>query len=76
MCTAWQKHLIRNDKNPYRACLIGMTEHPHYKDCINCDKKTYCDIHEWDELCQLTHEAVEESNALLKSLEPKRIPLP
>ncbi len=76
MVTAWQKHLIRDDKNPYHACLIGMKDHPHYKDCVNCKNMKWCDIYEWDETCRLNHKAVKEAEELLKSLEPKKIPLP
>ena len=76
MCTAWQKHLIRNDPNPYRACLIGMTEHPHYKDCSNCDRTRFCDIYEWDETRRLSRELVKEATALSERIKPKKIPLP
>lgn len=27
--------------DPYRACLFGATEHPHYHDCKNCDHAKY-----------------------------------
>ena len=76
MVTAWQKHIIRNDKDPYQACLIGLTEHQHYKDCANCGRKDLCDIHEADELLRLTHEAVEDAKRFLKSRESKKKPLP
>ncbi len=76
MCTAWEYYNIITDSNPYRACLEGLDEHPHYKDCSNCDRARFCDIYAWDETCRLSRELVKEATALSERIKPKKIPLP
>ena len=35
-----------SDPDPYQACHWGVTDHPHYYDCQNCEYAKYdaCDI--------------------------------
>ena len=35
------RSIVVNDPDPYRACHHEITEHPHYRDCDNCDHAKY-----------------------------------
>lgn len=72
----------KSNTDPWKACHWGVSSHPHYHDCENCDHARYgsCEYGQG----YLARKQAEEIRARLKefeeslppypSLDPKRLP--
>ena len=68
-----------HNPDPYTACHIGVSWHPHYHDCQNCEhaKNAFCDIARDEQNLKLLHQSIAEGEAMLASypkLNPNRLP--
>lgn len=71
-----------SDPDPWTACHWGVTSHPHYHDCENCDHARYgsCDIgkafveRKQNEAFRARAKEIIDSLPPYPSLDPKRLP--
>jgi len=64
--------IIANSSDPYMACHNLVEDHPHYRDCENCQNNSWCDIATLDKALKEGLKAQAMAQELLKQFEPKR----
>lgn len=64
--------IIANSSDPYMACHNLVEDHPHYRDCENCQNNSWCDIATLDKALKEGLKTQAMAQELLKQFEPKR----
>lgn len=71
--------IAQSNKDPYLACLNGVSTHPHYHDCENCEhvaNKT-CEYGVGKKTSKELRAAIDEGKSMLAAypkLDPSRLP--
>ena len=57
-----------DDPDPWLACHWGVTDHPHYHDCVNCIYGVHCDYGRINLLRFVLDVEKEETDRIIKEI--------